>query len=379
MDTLTHGLAGALLSRAMPAAGDSETDRALRRREAWTGFFAAMLPDADAVLSPFSPEFYITQHRGVTHSFVLLPAWALLVAGVAAFWPKGPGAVPRKTVFWRLAAVSALGLLSHILLDWITSWGTMFFAPLSWDRHVLDWVFILDAVLTGLLLLGLLGTRLVSRRSDARGRWAARASLVAASLYVAFCGFRHAEAVRLAERLAPPGAVSLAAIPQPLSPDRWLLLADDGERISASFVDLSRHGREPGVAVSRAAFEEVATSGRRLGILLKNLAPLYRSPDDPDPRVIPKADGPFARAALRDGEDGVFGRFARFPAAHELREPDGGTEVILRDVRFGYLSKEIDPFTYVVGWDARGKLVFEGFPSERWRNHAVALNAAPVR
>ena len=76
MDTLTHGLAGALVARALPGTGDAARDRRLARREAWLGFCAAMFPDADVLVSPFSPEFYITQHRALTHSFVMLPAWA---------------------------------------------------------------------------------------------------------------------------------------------------------------------------------------------------------------------------------------------------------------------------------------------------------------
>src|ERR1035438_10644164 len=69
MDPLTHGLAGALPARALPATGDETLDRKLARREAWVGFVAATFPDADVFVSPFSAEFYITHHRALTHSF----------------------------------------------------------------------------------------------------------------------------------------------------------------------------------------------------------------------------------------------------------------------------------------------------------------------
>src|ERR1019366_6282810 len=42
-----------------------------------------------------------------------------------------------------LSVVFALALVSHILLDWITSWGTMFLSPISSTRFTLDWTFIL--------------------------------------------------------------------------------------------------------------------------------------------------------------------------------------------------------------------------------------------
>ncbi|MGA7993012.1 MAG: metal-dependent hydrolase, partial [Thermoanaerobaculia bacterium] len=161
MDTLTHGFAGVLLARALPGTGDEARDGAFVRREAWLGFAAAMFPDADVLVAPLSPEFYITQHRALTHSFVLLPVWALLLACVASIRPPAaagpPGSPGRRLFFARLGAVSGVAVLSHILMDWITSWGTMFFSPFDWSRYTLDWVFILDGILTGLLLLGLGG------------------------------------------------------------------------------------------------------------------------------------------------------------------------------------------------------------------------------
>lgn len=373
MDTVTHGLAGALLSRALPSTGDEALDRALARRETWVGFLAAVFPDADVFVSPLSAEFYITQHRALTHSFVTLPVWIVVLTSVAALGlsPKlGPkGAAGRRTAVRRLAAVVALGLVSHILMDWITSWGTMFLSPLSWTRFALDWTFILDAALSGLLALSLVGVRAISRRSFARSRVAARAGLVAATAYVGLCAVRHAEALRLAEALAP-GAAKRAAIPQPLSPDRWLLLSDDGPAVTATFLDLGKRGRE---RTPSPGTEELARTGFRGGALglLGQLDGVYRSRDDLAPRAIEKVNGPFARRTLESGIAGVFGRFARFPAAREERR---GTlvEVFLRDVRFGYLSNEIDPFTYVVRYSREGDVLWAGFPSSRWSREAAS-------
>ena len=379
MDTLTHGLAGALLARALPSTGDETLDRTLARREAWVGFAAAMFPDADVFVSPFSAEFYITQHRAFTHSFVTLPAWVIvltLVASIRLSPALGPpGAAGRRTAMRRLGFVVALALASHILLDWITSWGTMFLSPISWARFALDWTFILDAALSGLLVLGLVGVRAVSRRSFPRSRVAARAGLLATAAYVGLCGVLHGEAVRLGRTLAPLSK-DRAAIPQPGSPDRWLLLSDDGSAVTATFVDLGKRGRE----IARPPEEdELARTGFRGGALnlLRHLDGVYRSRDDLAPRVIDKANGPFARATLESSIAGVFGRFARFPAAREERQGDS-VEVLLRDVRFGYLSKDVDPFTYIVRYSLQGRILFSGFPSSRWNREAAprAVGAA---
>lgn len=379
MDTLTHGLAGALLARALPSTGDESLDRTLARREAWVGFAAAMFPDADVLLSPFSAEFYITQHRALTHSFVTLPAWVVILTVIAsirlspALGP--PGAAGRRTAVRRLGIVVAVGLASHILLDWITSWGTMFLSPISSARFALDWTFILDAFLSGLLVLGLFGVRAISRRSFPRSRVAARAGLLAATAYVGLCAVRHGEAMRLGRTLAPLSA-DRAAIPQPGSPDRWLLLSEDRTNVTAAFVDLGKRGRE---LARPLAADELARTGFRGGALnlFRHLGEVYRSRDDLAPRVIEKANGPLARLTLENGVAGVFGRFARFPAAREERRGDA-VEVLLRDVRFGYLSNDVDPFTYIVRYSLRGRVLSSGFPSSRWSREAAprAVGAA---
>lgn len=373
---MTHGLAGAALAWSLPI--PPEAPHPERHREVWTGFVAAMFPDLDALLSPFSPDFYITQHRGVSHSFFLVPLWGLLIALAARATIRFTGERPTPHAFRRLWAIASVGVLSHILLDWITSWGTMFLSPFSWSRFALDWTFIIDLVLSGILVLGLVGAALLARRSDGRSRQAARATVVAASLYVALCGVEHARAMRVARRVLP-ASTQVAAIPQPLSPDRWLLLADDGSRVAAAFVDLSLSGRSPLGVARPEEMEATAASARGVTALVSRLSRFYRSPDDPGIRFIPKGDGPLAWRALREGESNVFGRFARFPAARESAEKGGGTRVVLRDVRFGYLSMALDPFTYQVRYDAGGRLVWAGFPSERWRRSSGGITSRPDR
>jgi len=364
LDTLTHGLAGALIARAIPSSGDADLDATLKRREAWTGFLAAMLPDADALPNPLSAEFYIEHHRGLTHSFVLLPFWAVAI-GLLASWrlpvpAGGDGARARRIARWRLILVSGLGLASHILLDWITSWGTRLFAPISEKGFALDWVFIIDFFLSGLLVAGLAAAFLVFRR---QGRLAARASLAVAALYVGFCGLQHGRALDLAARLTP-AAESRAAVPQPLSPARWLLLSEKAGKVRLDFVDFRLRGRSPAPAPDALTrFHEGTFPLRQL---VPALAAFYRAPGDPAPFLLPESDGPHAGEALADARAGVFGQFARFPVGHEVDRSDGSALVLLRDARFAHLSDRLDPFAYEIRFGPDGRLRDAGFRSPRW-------------
>jgi hypothetical protein len=101
------------------------------------------------VVSFVGPVEYVLSHRGVTHSLLLLPAWALLYSWILAKLLREPGG-------WRaLYGVTALALGAHIAGDLITSFGTMIFAPLSDWRAGIGTTFIIDLWLSGILLAGL--------------------------------------------------------------------------------------------------------------------------------------------------------------------------------------------------------------------------------
>jgi inner membrane protein len=148
VDTLTHALSGALLARAT-ARQPSASTLPLGRR-VLIGGLAAAFPDLDFVTGYVSPVFYIQHHRGITHSLLLMPLWALLIAYVCSLaW--------RRDRDWRAYyGVAAMGVALHILGDLITSYGTMIFAPVSNARYAWDTTFIIDLWFSGILLAGLL-------------------------------------------------------------------------------------------------------------------------------------------------------------------------------------------------------------------------------
>src|SRR5258706_13716229 len=111
MDTLTHALSGALLARA--SASKDAPPRSLPRWIA-AGFFACAAPDLDFVASFGGPVSYLLNHRGVTHSLILLPLWALALSWLLAKIvrePDGKGATPG----WRaLYSLTPLSIRPHI-------------------------------------------------------------------------------------------------------------------------------------------------------------------------------------------------------------------------------------------------------------------------
>jgi inner membrane protein len=339
MDTLTHGLAGSLLAR-------STASRPGARAALLIGLAAAMLPDLD-ILFLHTPLDYLRYHRGWTHSFLALPVFALGVALLARFFFRKA----KLVTLWLFAGV---GILSHIVFDWITSFGTMFFFPLSQRRYSLDWVFILDPVFTG--IVG--GTLLSAMAFRSRGRRIAVIGAAVLAGYVGLCAALHYRA--LAEwrrRDRPPEGVRAAVLPQFLSPFRWLGLAEHPDSVHVAFFDVGPFAR--GSSNPRPP--------RRFSEVLQSLSDFYPPPGRMVIQHFPQPPPSAALETARALPDVVaYLRFARFPRATVRSAPGGGSIIVWEDLRFlpwfagpwemdsrGVLRRR--PFLYRVRLDAAGR------------------------
>lgn len=155
MDTITHGIAGALISKAVFGGRDlfPAIPVEKRRLTTWALMLGAVFPDADVFRDFFShnPLLMITWHRSITHSLLCLPIWSVLLAALTAAlarWRKW-----QSPSFVALTGLYAVGILSHIFLDLLTSFGTMIWSPLEWSRPAWDILFIVDFTFTGILLI----------------------------------------------------------------------------------------------------------------------------------------------------------------------------------------------------------------------------------
>ncbi len=155
MDTITHGIAGALIAKAAFNGGDFFPPEPVNKRRVitWTLVLGAIFPDSDVLRDFVSSNqmLMITWHRSITHSLLCLPVWTVLFAALTLAicrWRKW-----EAPSYSALCGLWAVGILSHIFLDLVTTFGTMIWSPLGWSRPAWDILFILDFAFTGILLI----------------------------------------------------------------------------------------------------------------------------------------------------------------------------------------------------------------------------------
>lgn len=160
MDTVTHGIVGALIGKAFFADDPGKAAPSWRERPSNSGRVAvisatlgAIFPDIDIFAGPIAHNSLalITWHRSITHSLVVLPLWAVVLAFLTR-WLAARVRWPAPSM-GMLIGIYAAGLASHIFLDVLTSFGTMVWSPLNYARPAWDWLFIIDLVLTSLALV----------------------------------------------------------------------------------------------------------------------------------------------------------------------------------------------------------------------------------
>jgi inner membrane protein len=225
LDTLTHALSGALLARAT-ASKDAPRNSLPRRIAA--GFFACAAPDLDFVAGFGGPVTYLLNHRGITHSLILLPLWALGLSWLLA-------KIVREPRGWRaLYGITAMGIGLHIAGDLITSYGTMILAPFSDWRVGLGTTFIIDLWFSGIIVIGLIASAIARRV-----RWPAVGALAVLVTYVGFQYLQKERALEFAAKHARPGS-QIDAQARPVSPFNWTVFVSDENAHEFAHVNLVR-------------------------------------------------------------------------------------------------------------------------------------------
>ncbi len=327
MDTLTHALSGALAARAAEP-GKAGEKHLPRRARLWLGFWAAAFPDSDFTVRFLDPFVYITTHRGITHSVVMLPVWAL-VLGLAVWW------LTRKRYGYRdIAIVIGIGIGIHIVGDVITAFGTMVFAPVSDWRAQWPVTFIIDPFFTLIIVAGLVASLFLPAT-----RKPAVIGLAVLALYVGFQGVLRERAIGFGGQYAAQQGLRHARVdaqPQPFSPFHWMVVVETPAEYRVSHISLWRSAPAP-----------APDPGSHW---LRKLASLYQSRSAARWQTLSRyGESPvqarLAEDAWRHPSLERYRRFVQFPAVDRVEHAAGVTCVWFQDLRF-LMPGRTFPFRY---------------------------------
>ncbi len=330
MDTITHGIAGAVIAKA----GFSKR---LGRIGTVAGIISSVIPDADFIFRFFGEESFLRHHRGVGNSVFLIFPIALLLTFIFNRFSK-------KKAFWTFFLLVLIEMAGHNFLDLQTSFGTMLLYPFSDRRFSLDLVFIIDFYYTGILLIGLILSYIWKQRGEIINKTAVFIII----LYTGLCAINHSKAVSLAKDFASDQnikVINVSSLPQPLSPFYWTNYIDTEKEIYRGFVNLK--GGNPEASISDTFIGHFKAKFRSPGAIE------YKS-------IVKFPDSPFVGRALQ--LDGVifFLWFSRFPVL--IEEKNNGDFHVLRffDLQFGTMEGRY-PFLYEVVFDRQGNVISQKF------------------
>ncbi|WP_217477108.1 metal-dependent hydrolase [Stutzerimonas stutzeri] len=250
MDSITQALLGATVQASL-------LGRWQGRKALLYGAVLGTLPDLDVVIDYGDAVAQMTYHRGFSHSLFTLSLLAVALTWLARRIRPDPGYSGG-----RLLLTIWLVLITHVLLDAFTSYGTQLFWPLPTPPVAWSSVFIIDP-LYSLPLLGAVLAGAAFGLKGRRPRWASIA-LVLSSLYLAFtlAGKQLAEhrvdAAMAASGIHPSQVFST---PTPFNSLLWRVIALDGDHYYEALVswfdvdppELIRLPRHPALAEALAA------------------------------------------------------------------------------------------------------------------------------
>jgi inner membrane protein len=363
MDPLAHTLTGACLAK---AGLDRTTPLATT-----TLILAANLPDVEAVCYLMGSDLAYGFRRGWTHGLlavVLLPGllgWAMLAFDrhVRRRWrPQAPPALA-----WPILAAAMVGVISHLAMDWLNSYGVRLLMPFENQWFYGDALFIVDPWLWLLLGAGVV-------LAWTQRRWAAIASAAAAlGVLIMLAGSPQAST-----SAAWAWAVGLLIV----APLRWIIPARFARRTAQVAMGLAVVYVGSMIAVSRMAERDVRDLARVRGWDVDRVAaipvlaePLRRkvvavtptdylvldvnwprasSPAEPQ-RITRGVYNALVASALDSPTVRGVRAWLRFPSIEVQPTKGGGQRVVIRDARFMVGNRPGFGVVAIVNFDARLK------------------------
>jgi inner membrane protein len=326
MDPVTHVLSGTLLARAT-APTTPRADQLPTRTRVLVGAIASAFPDIDFVWRFIDPLAFLAYHRAWLNSVVLWPFWALLLALLfSALW--------RHRYGWRaFAGVCFLVIGLHIFMDFITSFGSMIFSPISYARLAWSTTFIIDPYLMAIVASGLVGS-LLWRASRAP----ALSAVTVLALYIGAQGILHERALAVARQYANNRgmeAASIHALPQPFSPFNWMLVVVQDDRYHLAYVSLLRKNVPDPPSADAGTLRRAYAAYRPAGLAQWQEISRFGNTD---------GEAALASAVWHEDALRAYRAFALFPALYRI-DNHSGTCVWFRDLRFALVGRA-PPFVF---------------------------------
>lgn len=172
MDSITQAILGAAIGKVC-------LGRKIGNKSIIIGAAVATIPDLDIIVLPFlDPLERLSMHRGFSHSIL----FSLLMALLLTYLFKRMKTT-REFTFFRLLIFSWITLITHMLLDGFTSYGTLLFLPFSDYRFGFDSINVVDPIYTLPMLIGLI-LSVTKKRKSRLIKYANEIGIILSSLYL---------------------------------------------------------------------------------------------------------------------------------------------------------------------------------------------------
>jgi membrane-bound metal-dependent hydrolase YbcI (DUF457 family) len=378
MDPVTHGITGALL-------GKGYFHERYGRVATFSVVLGAVFPDIDVVWEVASrdPLGIVKYHRAITHSFVALPFFAMLLAWLTRWVCRRRGI---EAPSWGILSLCyGIGIASHIVLDGMTSFGTRMWYPISHERVAWDVLFIIDFAFTSIMLVPQMIAWIYSvpEKSRRRSVWVWICfSIAAVFFWLAAQGagypFRFSVDIAVVAVFAVlffgPAVrawgrrISRAAWCQAGTCIMVLYLIACGVAHHIAFERTKMFAERNHISAERIGALPVPPSWLDWGGAIRAPNGLYESEFDlrqvrqPLFRFTPDSPpDPYISRAFQLPDVQLYWQFARFPSI--LSFPEGEDHVVeLGENRFtNTRPRGPQPFTYRIVFDAAGTLISKGW------------------
>jgi inner membrane protein len=305
MDIVTHTLVGAALGEAGLKKQSGLAMAAL--------LIGANLPDVDVFYEVLAKAW--TFHRGLTHSVPAILVLALILTGALVVFDRlrstrraaKPGRAPVRPK--QLFLISAIAVLSHLVLDLLTPYGVRLLMPFSERWFYGDALWAFDPWVFIALVAGIVGARVRARSARSAGGGSStqppKIALAVSAAYVALMvvGGRAAERMATQHIIATEQRTPRRVLAAPVlaNPFRRELVLDFGEtyrfgrmdwfprpRVTLDERDVPTNLRDPAVEAVR---------GRLHAFLYWSRYPFFRIEDHAQPPAVIVGDaGRFGRS-----------------------------------------------------------------------------------